>query len=124
MIAGAPTQIIGPTVAAAIDETSVLLDRIRALAEEPVRGPRASLLARIERTLTDGYAQALALEAERLRLERRIGEVAAALEEGDREGKARELSALARRLSTADGDLSHLRRLLSSLRLRADAVRS
>jgi hypothetical protein len=33
-------------------------------------------LARLERTLTDGYAHALSLEAERLRLERRMSEVA------------------------------------------------
>jgi hypothetical protein len=34
-------------------------------------------LARIEETLTEGYARALALEAERWRLERRIAQVAA-----------------------------------------------
>ena len=33
-------------------------------------------LARVEDTLTEGYARALAIEAERWRLERRIGEVA------------------------------------------------
>ena len=36
----------------------------------------APTLARMEDTLTEGYARALALEAERWRLERRIGEVA------------------------------------------------
>ena len=36
----------------------------------------APTLARMEDTLTEGYAKALALEAERWRLERRIGEVA------------------------------------------------
>jgi len=33
----------------------------------------APTLARLEETLTDGYAEALALETERLRLERRLG---------------------------------------------------
>ena len=40
-------------------------------------------LDRIERTLTDGYAHALTLEGERLRLERRLTELARELNVGD-----------------------------------------
>ena len=43
---------------------------------EELLGAEEPTLARMEDTLTEGYAQALALEAERWRLERRIGEVA------------------------------------------------
>jgi hypothetical protein len=76
-------------------------------------------LDRIESMLTDGYAQALALEAERWRLERRLGEVAR--EGGD--GAREELSSIGRRLNVADDELSKLRALLRSLRERARVVR-
>ena len=57
----------------------------------------------MEDTLTAGYARALALEAERLRLERRINSVAAELSDGgDRND---ELAELSRRASEADGAL-------------------
>jgi hypothetical protein len=82
-------------------------------AEEPA-------LAHLEDTLTEGYAQALALEAERWRLERRIGEVA-------REGRpdvAEELRTLANRLTRAEGELKHLRELLGSLHERARVARA
>src|SRR5919198_2269929 len=81
-------------------------------------------LARLERTLTDGYAHALSLEAERLRLERRIRELAGELHEGNQELKARELGQLSRRLSQNGADLERLRSTLSQLRERATAVRS
>lgn len=80
------------------------------------------MLARIEETLTVGYARALALEAERWRLERRLGEVAVTVGEGGT--GADELSLLARRMSDADGDLVRLRAALASLRDRASALRS
>ncbi|HEY2373977.1 MAG TPA: hypothetical protein VGH82_15770 [Gaiellaceae bacterium] len=72
----------------------------------------------MEDTLTEGYAQALALEAERWRLERRIGEVA-------REGSTdfEELRSLGTRLSDADGELTTLRTLLGRLRERARLLR-
>ena len=75
----------------------------------------APTLARMEDTLTEGYARALALEAERWRLERRIGEVA-------REGRTdvgEELKSLGTRLTHADGELTKLRSLLGSLHERA-----
>jgi hypothetical protein len=101
----------------------MLLEQIRSLANEPLRGERAPLLARIEHLLTDGYAAALQLEAERIRLEKQIGKVATDM---DRDGvrKANEIAKLATRLSEADGDLSHLRRTLKTLSNRAAAVRS
>jgi ABC-type phosphate transport system auxiliary subunit len=84
----------------------------------------APTLARLEDTLTEGYARALALEAERWRLERRIADAASKL--GDKSGALQqsELAKLGQRLSAADGDLSSLRGLLSSLRSRANEVRA
>jgi len=78
-------------------------------------------LDRIERTLTDGYAHALSLEGEQLRLERRIGEVARA--EGDDGARARELASLTGRLDGASFHLARLRALLGDLRQRADQLR-
>jgi hypothetical protein len=76
-------------------------------------------LADVESTLTDGYAQALALEAERWRLERRLGEVARA--GGD--GAGEEVTSIGRRLNTTDGELAVLRRMLGVLHERARALR-
>ena len=79
----------------------------------------APTLAHMEDTLTEGYAKALALEAERWRLERRLGEVA-------REGRpdvGDELRTLGIRLTRADGELATLRSLLGSLHERARVVR-
>jgi predicted component of type VI protein secretion system len=78
----------------------------------------------LENTLTSGYAAALALEAERWRLERRIAEVAAKLSDMEGRGKTQELTRLARRLNTADADLAELRGLLATLRARTDAARA
>jgi hypothetical protein len=71
----------------------------------------------MERTLTDGYARALAIEAERSRLRRRIGQVTSTIE---RDGSAAvgELSSLARRLEAEDGTLEQLRDELRRLRER------
>ena len=86
-------------------------------------GSSARDLDQIERTLTDGYAHALSLEAERWRVEKRIQEVAQTLQRGDTAKKARELSALAKRLHESTGSLSALRTRLASLRRHADDVR-
>ena len=80
-------------------------------------------LDQLEDTLTSGYAAALALEAERWRIERRISEVAALLGEGQR-GGTKEIVKLAERLNVADADLARLRGKLTTLRDRADAVRA
>ena len=93
-------------------------EEISALIAAPARD-----LEKIERTLTDGYAQALLLEAEQWRLEKRIGEVAQGLQRGDTAKKVRELSTLAKRIDANTGDLAELRSLLADLRRHADAVR-
>ena len=74
----------------------------------------------LEATLTEGYAQALALEAERWRLERRLGEVARSggVEVGE------EISSLGRRLTLADDELGKLRTLLGTLHERARTARA
>jgi hypothetical protein len=92
----------------------MMLDQI-----EELLSAEAPPLARMEETLTEGYARALALEAERWRLERRIGEVA-------REGRGDvgdEIRSLGSRLTSADGKLSELRALLGSLHERARVAR-
>lgn len=80
-------------------------------------------LDRIERTLTDGYAHALTLEGERLRLERRLAELARELHVGDTANKTDELSTVARQLDGNAGDLTRLRAALADLRRHAEAVR-
>ena len=95
-----------------------LLEEINTLMETSTHD-----LDAIERTLTDGYAHALSLEAEKWRIEKRISEVAQSLQRGDTAKKARELSALAKRLDGNADDLSRLRALLSRLRAHADGVR-
>jgi hypothetical protein len=95
-----------------------LLDRITTLIDGSERD-----LDRIERTLTDGYAHALSLEGERLRLERRLSELARELQRGDTETKTDELSLVARRLDGNAGDLDRLRAALADLRRHAARVR-
>ncbi|CAN5372981.1 hypothetical protein BH18ACT12_BH18ACT12_08870 [soil metagenome] len=99
-------------------------DEIRTLLDAPATGDNAPSLDDLEHTLTAGYARALALEAERWRLERKIAEVAAALGGTASDGQHSELATLGQRLSAADGDLTNLRALLSSRRTRADEVRT
>ena len=84
----------------------------------------APTLARMEDTLTEGYARALALEAERWRLERRLGEVARTVEGPNVSSFADELTALAKGLTHADSELKQLRTLLGSLHERTRSARS
>jgi len=99
-------------------------DDIRNLLEAPPTGDAAPSLSNIEHTLTEGYARALALEAERWRIERRIADVATRLGNEVTDEDAAELARLGERLSAADGDLNKLRNLLVALRTRADEVRA
>src|SRR6266496_138506 len=92
---------------------TMILDDILHLLEAPPTGEDAPSLDRIEHTLTEGYARALALEAERWHLERRIRDVATRLGHEATDEDAAELGGLGQRLSTADDDLSRLRTLLS-----------
>jgi hypothetical protein len=80
-------------------------------------------LAEIESILTDGYAAAMALEAERSRLERRIAGLALQLDGEAPPPETRELPGLARRLQGADEEIAILRDLLASLRIRANELR-
>jgi hypothetical protein len=102
----------------------MIYDEIRSMLAAPPSGADAPSLHEIEETLTAGYANALALEAERLRLERRIAAAAAALNTKSENPSTAELATLAQQLTVADGDLAQLRALLSSLRVRANAVRA
>ncbi len=102
------------------EELPRLLERIRVLAGRNATEPPDRLLATIEHTLTDGYAHALALEGERLRLERQLSEAVNRLDEDGRRGT---LTSLAARIEANDLDLVRLRAALDALRRRADRVR-
>jgi hypothetical protein len=87
---------------------------------EDLLAAEAPSIDTLESTLTEGYARALALEAERWRLERRLVEVA-------RAGGANlveEVSAIGARLSSTDGELEQLRSMLGTLHDRARAARA
>jgi hypothetical protein len=92
-----------------------LRDEIADLLRMPEDGAGAPSLDAIESTLTDGYAEALALGAERSRIERRLGEVARDAGEVSAHCVAAELAELSERLDTAEGELARLRVLLQSL---------
>jgi hypothetical protein len=104
------------------DNLTELYEEIQKLLDAPASGAGAPGLDHVEHTLTAGYAQALALEAERWRLERRLGEIAGALDDVNGH-RVSELTTLAKRLSRADGELAFLRGLLASLRKRHSALR-
>jgi hypothetical protein len=97
-----------------VDLLPDLLTEIRSLLDAPADGeppPRAV----VENMLTTGYAHALVLEGERLRMERRLREV---LRTGSLGGPlwADELGELTRQLEHADQELARLRGLLATLR--------
>jgi hypothetical protein len=98
-----------------------LLERITALLKTRSADPGKPLVTEMEDTLTDGYARALQLDSERLRLERRIGELAHSVE-GPRE--ADELKALAGRLRDIDRELDGLRGQLGALQKHLESVRA
>ncbi len=94
------------------------------IAELLDRAERDDDPVRLERTLTDGYACALSLEAERSSLQRRVRALTATL--GEHGGSSpREVSALARRLEACDVSFELLRDGLVLLRRRhSRAVRA
>ena len=106
------------------DGIPALLEQIDDLLTSSSSAEEPDVLAHIERTLTDGYAHALSLEATRLRLERRMSELAGELNEGNQELKAQELGQVSRQLSQNGMELDRLRGTLSQLRERATAVRT
>ncbi len=90
-----------------------VLTEIRSLLDKPSDGERASRnLA--EKTLTDGYAHALALGGERLRVEERLRSAVRA-PKSDR-AQIAELTGV---LDELDRELTGLRRLLAALRAHA-----
>jgi hypothetical protein len=88
-----------------MDDTGLLIERVDALSGS---SPDA------EDMLMDGYAHALELEAERVRLERRFSELAHTL------GQERlpELRSLKQRISKTDEQLARLRAVLTAARRR------
>jgi hypothetical protein len=92
-----------------------LRERISELLSLPENGANAPSIEAIETTLTDGYAAALALDAERWRIRRRLGEVGP--------NDADEHARLSERLEIADSELAGLRPLLRSLHARARTAR-
>jgi hypothetical protein len=112
--------IVVMTPAAAIDFRT-LCDELDALIKSPPARDEETR-ARFERTLTDGYARAHSLEAEQLRIERRIAKIAAEMSARNRELQADELADLSLRLSRASVDLEHLRTLLAIARRRVSTA--
>ncbi len=109
-------RIIVCMAANAPDRAAVLED-VLALAQTS-----APALERVERTLTDGYACALGIEAERLRLQRRLEERAAMLGDGS-EPSIEEVSDLAQAVAGRDAELAELRGALAGLAQVAQRLR-
>jgi hypothetical protein len=101
-----------------------LRDEITELLRMPENGSGAPSLDAIESTLTHGYAEVHALEAERWRIERRMGEVARDAGDVSAHSVAAELTELSERLETADGELRRLRALLRNLQARRRLART
>ena len=101
--------------------------------EDPLLAQIAALLAEangpgdpaeLERTLTDGYARALALEAERWRLQQRLGKITAAVARGEIASRL-ELAAAVRHLDRQEDEIGALRQELGRLQQRhSSAVRA
>jgi hypothetical protein len=91
-----------------------LLERIQALADAMTNGP-ALPRSQMEPTVTDGYARALELDAECLRIEQRIDELTANSAAGHAAPRG-ELSALLSRFQEASRQSAELRALLAPLR--------
>jgi predicted nuclease with TOPRIM domain len=102
-------------------ELSTLLQQIRGLIDARRADPGKPLLTEMEHTLTDGYARALELEGERLRIERRIGELTHQIDGLEQVG---ELRRLADGLRRADDELMRLRDLLTELQREVESVRA
>jgi hypothetical protein len=92
-----------------------LIDRVRALLDWSSKDPRGPKVDELEHTLTDGYAAALALEGECLRIGKRIGELRV---------DGSESTQLRGRLRDTEDELSRLRDLLAVLRGRTEAARA
>lgn len=98
-----------------------LQEEIADILRMPENGAGAPSLDTIESTLTNGYAEALSLEAKCSRITRRLGEVA---RDGADEEQVREFARLSRCLETADRELERLRSLLRTLQARRRLARA
>ncbi len=87
---------------------------IRSLLDLPT-GAELPPRADVENTLTSGYAYALGLERDRLRIERSLRALVRSAARPDQ----REITALSRSLAEADQELAGVRALLSTLRAQA-----
>jgi hypothetical protein len=102
----------------------MVTDDIQAILAASIPAVSKTFLERVDVTLTDGYAHALQLEAERRRIEQRISEVVSAAPTGGVDSvHDPELVALAERLTTASENIAALRALLRSLRDRRTELR-
>jgi hypothetical protein len=106
------------------DEVHMLIDDILELLAAPRPVPSKPFLDRVDATLTDGYAHALQLEAERSRTERRIAEAVARLGNETTHRHEPELVELSEKLMSANAEIASLRTLLTSLRDRRGELRS
>jgi predicted nucleic acid-binding Zn-ribbon protein len=96
-----------------MDDTGRLINRVNAL---NAPSPDA------EETLMDGYAHALALEAERTRLEQRFAALAQAVAEDHDMQRLPELRTLKQRISRTEDELARLREVLTAVRQRIAAA--
>jgi hypothetical protein len=87
------------------------------LAQDPALTP----LDTVEDVLTAGYAQALALEAQQLRLERRLLQLTRERDAASNDAAADELN---QRLYEVESELAYLRSVLVTLRDRARELRA
>jgi tRNA C32,U32 (ribose-2'-O)-methylase TrmJ len=97
-----------------MEDPRPLIDRIRALLDGRAADP-GGVLTDVEHTLTDGYALALELEGECLRIGRRMADLTRTVEQPE---EAEELRSLAGRLIVNEEELSKLRTLLAEVRRR------
>jgi hypothetical protein len=93
-----------------------VVTEIRSLLDLP-EGAAAPTREEVENTLTSGYAYALALEGECLRIERRLRVLFRT--QKPRAAVADEIAGLTSRLAQTDQELAGVRSLLSSLRAQA-----
>jgi hypothetical protein len=95
-----------------------LLEDIRLLTAAP-----APQLEKVERTLADGYACALGIEAQRIRAQRELEGRAAGLSARTRSG-VDEVAGLAQGIARADEELTELRAALVELAKTARRLRT
>jgi hypothetical protein len=102
----------------------MVTDDIRDLLAAPDPLETGPFLDRLDDTLTSGYAQALALEAERWRVEQRIAELLTEMAGRSSDGPVAELAALVEKRTTTEERIVALRTLLASLRARRSEIRA